>query len=475
MRLPSGGSIVIDQTEALTAIDINSAKATKGGDIEETAFNTNREAAIEIARQLRIRDAGGLIVIDFIDMDSPRHQREVEETLKDALKLDRARVQLGRISRFGLMEMSRQRLRPSLGESTQIVCPRCTGHGRIRSIESLSLSALRLVEEHAMKDNTGQVLVQAPSDVANFLLNEKRRQVNEIEQRHDVSVLDDAIALQRLVAEIESAKRRLGTEPRVELHLPYLTRGGPQGAIDYKRGLTRTEFESLTRELIERMVVPCQAALADAGLAPAALDDVLLVGGMTRWPAVARRIAELFGRRPSQKINPDVLELTRGKTARVVGNLTRLLVLIKGLPLAYNRDLQEDKEPLFDSFDTVLACLELAAPLVAGAELKRDAIAARLDRGHLDATTLMEFLIKQGVPQRTGHEIVGKLVRTALERDCRLEDLPAAELAAAHPSLDGRVLDVLGPAKSVAAFVSYGSTAPGQVAKQVQYWKEKLA
>ncbi|HVJ61488.1 MAG TPA: Rne/Rng family ribonuclease, partial [Tahibacter sp.] len=189
VRLPSGGSIVIDQTEALTAIDINSAKATKGSDIEDTAFNTNREAAVEIARQLRIRDAGGLIVIDFIDMDSPKHQREVEETLKDALKLDRARVQLGRISRFGLMEMSRQRLRPSLGESTQIVCPRCTGHGRIRSVESLSLSALRLVEEHAMKDNTGQVLVQAPSTVANYLLNEKRRQVSEIEQRHDVAVI----------------------------------------------------------------------------------------------------------------------------------------------------------------------------------------------------------------------------------------------------------------------------------------------
>ena len=189
VRLPSGGSIVIDQTEALTAIDINSAKATRGSDIEETAFNTNCEAAVEIARQLRIRDAGGLIVIDFIDMDSPRHQREVEEKLKDALKLDRARVQVGRISRFGLLEMSRQRLRPSLGEATQIVCPRCEGHGRIRGVESLSLSALRLVEEHAMKDSTGQVLVQAPSSVANFLLNEKRRQLTEIEARHDVNVI----------------------------------------------------------------------------------------------------------------------------------------------------------------------------------------------------------------------------------------------------------------------------------------------
>ncbi len=189
VRLPSGGSIVIDQTEALTAIDINSSKATKGHDIEETAFNTNCEAAVEIARQARIRDAGGLIVIDFIDMDSPRHQRDVEEKLKEALKADRARVQIGRISRFGLLEMSRQRLRPSLGEATQIVCPRCEGHGRIRGVESLSLSALRLVEEHAMKDSTGQVLVQAPASVANFLLNEKRHQLTEIEARHNVNVI----------------------------------------------------------------------------------------------------------------------------------------------------------------------------------------------------------------------------------------------------------------------------------------------
>jgi len=196
VRLPSGGSIVIDQTEALTAVDVNSSKATKGGDIEETAFNTNCEAAVELARQLRIRDAGGLIVIDFIDMDSPRHQREVEEKLKDALKLDRARVQIGRISRFGLLEMSRQRLRPSLGEATQIVCPRCEGHGHIRGVESLALSTLRLIEEHAMKDNTGQVLVQAPPTVANFMLNEKRASVVEIELRnkvHVVIVADDKL------------------------------------------------------------------------------------------------------------------------------------------------------------------------------------------------------------------------------------------------------------------------------------------
>ena len=189
VRLPSGGSIVVDQTEALTAVDVNSARATKGSDIEDTAFQTNLEAAEEVARQLRLRDLGGLVVIDFIDMSSNKHQREVENRLQSALKYDRARVQLGRISRFGLMEMSRQRLRPSLGESSQIVCPRCDGQGRMRSIESLSLSIIRVAEEHAMKENTGQVLVQAPVEIANFLLNEKRSALREIEQRHDAPII----------------------------------------------------------------------------------------------------------------------------------------------------------------------------------------------------------------------------------------------------------------------------------------------
>jgi ribonuclease E len=189
VRLPSGGALVIDQTEALTAVDVNSARATKGGDIEETAFNTNLEAADEVARQMRLRDLGGLVVIDFIDMASNRHQREVENRLQNALKHDRARVQIGRISRFGLLELSRQRLRPSLGESSQIICPRCEGHGRMRSVESLSLSILRLAEEQAMKENTGQVLVQAPPEIANYLLNEKRRSLIEIEQRHEAPVV----------------------------------------------------------------------------------------------------------------------------------------------------------------------------------------------------------------------------------------------------------------------------------------------
>jgi ribonuclease E len=189
VRLPSGGSIVIDHTEALTAIDINSARATKGSDIEETALNTNLEAADEIARQLRLRDLGGLVVIDFIDMSSTRAQRQVEDRLRDALKHDRARVQVARISRFGLLEMSRQRLRPSLDESTHVVCPRCKGHGSIRSVESLSLSILRLVEEQAMKDNTGQVLLQVPTDIGNFLLNEKRQALVDIEKRNKTPVV----------------------------------------------------------------------------------------------------------------------------------------------------------------------------------------------------------------------------------------------------------------------------------------------
>ncbi|MEM5550539.1 ribonuclease E [Pseudoalteromonas neustonica] len=189
VRLPSGGSIVIDPTEALTSIDINSSKATKGGDIEETALNTNLEAADEIARQLRLRDLGGLIVIDFIDMTPPRHQREVENRLKDAVRPDRARVQIGKISRFGLLEMSRQRLRPSLGEASQGPCPRCSGQGTIRSNESIALSILRLIEEEAIKDNTSQVNAQVPVAVAAYLLNEQRRSVHRIEKRHNCDVV----------------------------------------------------------------------------------------------------------------------------------------------------------------------------------------------------------------------------------------------------------------------------------------------
>src|SRR6266545_1124593 len=189
VALPSGGAIVIDHTEALVSVDVNSARATKGGDIETTAFETNLEAAEEIARQLRLRDLGGLIVIDFIDMESAKNQREVENRLKDALKYDRARVQLGKISRFGLMELSRQRLRPALAESAYIPCPRCHGIGHIRGTESSALHILRILQEEAMKENTAQVVAQVPVDVATFLLNEKRTEVHGIETRFKVNVL----------------------------------------------------------------------------------------------------------------------------------------------------------------------------------------------------------------------------------------------------------------------------------------------
>lgn len=189
VRLPSGGAIVIDHTEALVAVDVNSGRATKGADIEDTALKTNLEAADELARQLRLRDLGGLIVIDFIDMENPKNQREVENRLRDALRFDRARVQMGKISRFGLMELSRQRLRPALAETSYIPCPRCTGTGHIRSTESAALHILRILEEETMKENTAAVHIQVPVDVATFLLNEKRGDIQAIELRHRVSIL----------------------------------------------------------------------------------------------------------------------------------------------------------------------------------------------------------------------------------------------------------------------------------------------
>jgi ribonuclease E len=188
VQLPSGGSLVIDYTEALVSIDINSARATRGADIEATACNTNLEAAEEIARQLRLRDIGGLIVIDFIDMESTKNQRDVEDRLRDAMKMDRARIQIGRLSRFGLLEMSRQRLRPSLGESSHLVCPRCNGIGSIRSIESLALSILRLLGEDARKERTARLVIQVPVDVATYLINEKREALRALEDKSHVQM-----------------------------------------------------------------------------------------------------------------------------------------------------------------------------------------------------------------------------------------------------------------------------------------------
>ena len=189
VQLPSGGELVIDYTEALVSIDINSSKATKGGDIEETAYQTNLEAADEIARQMRLRDLGGLIVIDFIDMGVSRNRKDVENRLYDATKIDRARVQIGRISRFGLLELSRQRLRPSMDESSHRVCPRCKGQGSIRGIQSMALSLLRLIEEEAMKERTRRITGELPVSIATYLLNEKRAVIRQIEQRNKVEVV----------------------------------------------------------------------------------------------------------------------------------------------------------------------------------------------------------------------------------------------------------------------------------------------
>ena len=189
VNLPSGGAVVIDHTEALVAIDVNSARSTRGGDIEETAFKTNLEAAEEVARQMRLRDLGGLIVVDFIDMESQRNQREVETRFREALRFDRARVQAGKISRFGLLELSRQRLRPSLEETAHINCPRCSGTGFIRGTESTALHVLRILQEEAMKENTGAVHAQVPVDVASFLLNEKRNEIQKLEARLKVNIV----------------------------------------------------------------------------------------------------------------------------------------------------------------------------------------------------------------------------------------------------------------------------------------------
>ncbi|TLY53217.1 MAG: ribonuclease E, partial [Gammaproteobacteria bacterium] len=317
VRLPSGGSIVVDQTEALTAIDVNSSKATKGSDIEETAFNTNLEAAVEVARQLRLRDAGGLIVIDFIDMENPRHQREVEEKLKDALRYDRARVQVGRISRFGLLEMSRQRLRPSLGESTQIVCPRCEGHGRIRSVESLSLSVLRLVEEQAMKEKTGQVLVQTPPSIANFLLNEKRKNLVEIELRHEVPIIvvaDDKLETPHF--EIERIKsNELGNEVKAsyERTTPVVSAPPPQIA---KPG-SEPEKPAVSG------VVPASPAPVKPEIetpAPAQIAQPVAKAAAPRKGFFARVAESLFGSAPAAAPAPSTTGSANTRPASARGN-----------------------------------------------------------------------------------------------------------------------------------------------------------
>jgi ribonuclease E len=311
VRLPSGGSIVIDQTEALTAVDVNS-RATKGSDIEDTAFQTNLEAAEEVARQLRLRDLGGLVVIDFIDMASNKHQREVENRLANALKYDRARVQVGRISRFGLLEMSRQRLRPSLGESSQIVCPRCDGHGRMRSVESLSLSIIRVAEEHAMKENTGQVLVQAPVEIANYLLNEKRSALREIEQRHEAPIV--IVADEQLHTPHYTVTRLRENELGEESNKPSYQRGTPRKLPVH--ALTKgqlnipppavTQVKHTSPAPVREEVEPAAAAPAPVVAAPVAAAPS---GGVIGW------LKRVFGGEPAPAPAPAAPAPASSRTA----------------------------------------------------------------------------------------------------------------------------------------------------------------
>ncbi|MBY0556242.1 MAG: Rne/Rng family ribonuclease, partial [Burkholderiaceae bacterium] len=255
--LPSGGAIVIDHTEALVSVDVNSARATRGSDIETTAFNTNCEAAEEVARQLRLRDLGGLIVIDFIDMEVAKNQREVEQRLKDTLHHDRARVQMGKISRFGLMELSRQRLRPSLSEGSHVTCPRCSGTGHIRDTESSALQVLRIIQEEAMKENSATIHVQVPVDVAAFLLNEKRGEVLKIETRHRITVI--LVPNKHLETPHYKLERIKHDDPRLEDHQASYNLA-EQAETDMAYSKRQKEEAKPRQEAVVKTITPDQPA-----------------------------------------------------------------------------------------------------------------------------------------------------------------------------------------------------------------------
>lgn len=289
VRLPSGGSIVIDPTEALTSIDINSARATKGGDIEETAFNTNLEAAEEIARQLRLRDLGGLVVVDFIDMSVSKHQREVENRLKDAVEPDRARVQQARISKFGLLEMSRQRLRPSLGESAHKVCPRCLGQGTIRGTESLALSVLRIIEEHCIKDNTAQIEAQLPIDIATYLMNEKRRAIAKLEAEHKVEIL--TLPNQNLVTPHFQIIRLRADDVRTEISYRIPLAQSHEELEEQDSPITQVKTEE---PALSGLATPAQGAPKPKAK-PAALNPFAFITAFFAW------LSSLFAPKPKPK------------------------------------------------------------------------------------------------------------------------------------------------------------------------------
>ena len=305
VRLPSGGALVIEPTEALITIDINSARATHGGDIEETALLTNLEAAEEIATQLRLRDLGGLIVIDFIDMMAAKNQRAVENKIRDCVKMDRARVQIGRISRFGLLEMSRQRLRPSLAEFSHELCPRCQGVGTIRSLRSTALTVLRVLEEEAMKDSTSKVVAEIPVDVATFLFNEKRRDISRIEERQEVEVI--LVPNQKLetphfnvqrIREQDLAKRELGESYQL------VTDTQTQPALDYtKTAAPKKEEQAAVRDIVRHSHQTPQAPElpSPTAVAPAS-------GGLIR-----RVVSALFGSSPAP-VEPPVKQASSPRT-----------------------------------------------------------------------------------------------------------------------------------------------------------------
>ena len=299
--LPSGGAIVIDHTEALVSVDVNSARATRGGDIETTAFNTNCEAAEEVARQLRLRDLGGLIVIDFIDMENSKNQREVETRLKDALRYDRARVQMGKISRFGLMELSRQRLRPSLSEGSHVTCPRCNGTGHIRDTESSALQVLRIIQEEAMKEHSAAIHVQVPVDVAAFLLNEKRGEILKIETRHRVTVI--LIPNKHLETPHYKLDRLKHDDPRLEeSHLSYAMSEQADTDIGYSKA-QKDEVKKIRQEAVVKTITPDTAPIVERKL-KSTTENSQPVG---LFASIAQFFSSLFG---SSSSAPKVAEET---------------------------------------------------------------------------------------------------------------------------------------------------------------------
>ena len=293
--LPSGGAIVIDHTEALVSVDVNSARATRGSDIETTALNTNLEAADEVARQLRLRDLGGLIVIDFIDMENAKNQREVETRLKDALHFDRARVQMGKISRFGLMELSRQRLRPSLSEGSHVTCPRCNGTGHIRDTESSALQVLRIIQEEAMKENSAAIHVQAPVDVAAFLLNEKRGEILKIETRHRVGVI--LIPNKYLETPHYKLERLKHDDPRLEdMQASYDMAEEAETDIGYDK---RQKEEAKPRqEAMVKSITPDQPAPIVERKAPEAVPAPVAAPAVQAEEGFLSRLFGLFRKKP---------------------------------------------------------------------------------------------------------------------------------------------------------------------------------